>query len=124
MRLQIGGYWALEAKDEGNGRSFVNSIALRLYLKGYDTSKDCYVASGGKLELLLDSHRYEEGFRYSEYKSGDKVAKYGIAALAAASVGGKVIKATGLLVFMKKYIGVIIAVIAAMIFKLKSYFKR
>lgn len=120
-------YMAIEGSSESG--SIVNSVALRLGRKGYEkiiwvTDKDAYIPYGGELEVMLLAHSFDPGFQYKDYIPGDKVAGYGIAALVAATAGGKILKATGLFVLFKKAGGFIIAAIAALFYKFKSFLKR
>lgn len=120
-------YWAIEAEsDEG---AIVNSVAIRLGREGFEkliwvTQKESYVPFGGHLDVMLRSHSFEPGYRYKDYKTGDKVASYGIAALVAATVGGKIVKAGGLALLFKKLGGFVFAGIAALFYKFKNIFKR
>lgn len=88
------------------------------------TEKDNYVPFGGELDIMLRAHSYESGFRYCDYKPGDKVASYGIATLVAVTVGSKIIKTGGFLVIFKKLSGFIFAFIAAAFYKIKKFFRR
>lgn len=120
-------YWALEAKDDEE--SLVNSVALKLGREGYEryvwvTDKETYTPRGGELDIMLRAHSFDPGFRYEDYTSGDKVAAYGIAALVAATVGGKLIKGGILALLLKKIGAVIIAAIAAAAYKFRAIFKR
>lgn len=121
-------YWTVEARDD-LGYSIVNSVALSLGRHGYErivwvTDKGSYVPFGGHLEMMLKAHSFDPTFKYEDYVEGDKMAGYGIAALVAASVGGKVAQATGLLAVFKKFIGIIFAVIAGLFYKLRNIFSR
>jgi uncharacterized membrane-anchored protein len=75
-------------------------------------------------EELLGSFSYRSGETYAEFRSGDKVAQYGLAALVlggAAAAGAKLGLFAGLLAFLKKgwkLVVVVIAGIAAGIGKL------
>jgi uncharacterized membrane-anchored protein len=40
------------------------------------------------LQAVIDSHGYDEGFRYADYVEGDKLAGFGIGALVAATAVG------------------------------------
>tara|TARA_A100001015_G_scaffold288931_1_gene360283 strand:+ start:749 stop:1642 length:894 start_codon:yes stop_codon:yes gene_type:complete len=54
--------------------------------------------------FLQNNFRYNPQFEYKDYKPGDKVAAYGIAALVATSLGVKgLAKAGGILVALKKF---------------------
>lgn len=121
-------YWAIEAKSVDEG-AIVNSVALRLGREGVEkivwvTPKESYVPFGGHLEVMLQSHSFDPGYRYSDYKKGDKIASYGIATLVAATMGGKIIKATGLLGILKKLSGILFATLAALFYKFKTNYKR
>lgn len=87
--------YAMELQDKDG--SWANAFALRLGRAGYTEftwvgSVGLFQGAGGRPALLnqaLASHSYEEGYRYQDFKDGDKVAAYGIAGLVAAVVGAK-----------------------------------
>jgi len=87
--------YAMELKDK-NG-SWANAFALRLGRAGYTEftwvgSIGLFRGAAGRPVLLnqaLASHNYEDGYRYQDFKEGDKVAAYGIAGLVAAALGAK-----------------------------------
>lgn len=87
--------YAIELKDKDGG--WANAFALRLGRAGYTEfiwvgSIGLFQSAGSRPALLneaLAAHSYEEGFRYADFKSGDKVASYGIAGLVAAAIGAK-----------------------------------
>lgn len=120
-------YWAIEAEsDEG---IIVNSIALRLGRQGFEkfnwiTPKASYVPFGGHLDVMLQSHSFDPGYRYNDYSFGDKLASYGVASLVAATVGGTIIKAGKFGVILKILGGSIFAGIAALFYKFKNIFRR
>lgn len=122
-------YWAIEA-NSGSEDNFINSIAIRLGREGYETitwvtSRSSYVPFGdGHLGTMLRAHSFDPGYRYTDYKTGDKLAGYGIAALVAGTVGGKIAKASGILLLLKKFGTLLFAGIAAVFYKLKSLFAR
>lgn len=121
-------YWSIEV-DADQGVSSVNSIALRLGREGFEklnwvTLKETYVPFGGHLDAMLQAHRFDPGYGYNDYTSGDKLAGYGIATLVAATVGGKMLKAGGFAIILKKLAGFAIAGAAALLYKLKNVFKR
>jgi uncharacterized membrane-anchored protein len=120
-------FWAIEAIEDNE--PIVNSIAIKLGRKGvaaiiWVASKDIYVHFGGHLDVMLRAHSFDAGFQYKDYKSGDNVAGYGIAALVAATAGGKIVKAGGIAVIFKKLWSVIFAAVAGIFYKLKKLFKR
>ena len=121
-------YWAIEA-DSGDDENLVNSVAIRLGREGYEkitwiTSRSSYVPFGGHLDTMLRAHSFDPGYRYNDFRTGDKLAGYGIATLVAATVGGKVMKAGGIAVLLKKFGGLLFAGIAAVFYKFKNLFRR
>ena len=87
--------YALELNDEGG--SWANAVALRLGRAGYTEFTwvgpiEQFKNASGRPDLLnqaLASHAFEEGYRYADYKEGDKVAAYGVAGLLATALGVK-----------------------------------
>lgn len=66
-----------------------------------------------RFESLMSGFRYREGHRYAEFRAGDKVAEYGLAALVAGGAGVVAAK-TGLLAkFWKLIVAGIVALSAA-----------
>ncbi|MBW8816321.1 MAG: DUF2167 domain-containing protein [Caulobacterales bacterium] len=67
-------------------------------------------------QQLAQTAEFEDGYRYAEFKSGDKTAGYGLAGLVAAGAGLLVAKKVGLigviLLFAKKGIAIILAAAA------------
>ncbi len=76
--------WALRAESEGHniinynirllGRKGVMEVILVVDPERLNETLPTF-------KSLLDGYTYKEGERYAEYRSGDKVAKYGLAAL-------------------------------------------
>lgn len=76
--------WAIRAESEGNpvlnynvrllGRKGVMSATLLV-------DPDQLTATLPMYEALLKDYTFREGHRYAEYRAGDKVAQYGLAAL-------------------------------------------
>lgn len=87
--------YAMELKDKDS--SWANAVALRLGRAGYTEftwvgSIGLFQNAAGRPALLneaLASHAFEEGYRYQDFKDGDKVAAYGIAGLVATALGVK-----------------------------------
>ncbi len=87
--------YSLELKDTDS--HWANVVALRLGRGGYEEltwvgAMDAMDSSGGRPALLntaLDIHAFDEGYRYADYKDGDKVAAFGIAGLVATALGVK-----------------------------------
>ncbi len=102
------------------GRETMESKNLILGKKGYLES--AYVVSYNK-ELDFNYHSefskdfvngvgFNDGFKYSDYKSGDKVAVAGIGGLVAGSLGVKALAKTGLLVKLAKFWWILLAPLA------------
>ncbi len=76
---------------------------------------------------LLANYHFETGQTYAEYRAGDKVAKYGLAALV---VGGAAVGAaklgllTWLVVFFKKFAKLVIVAFVAVIASIKKFFGK
>lgn len=100
--------WAIRATSEG--RPILNYNTRLLGRKG--VMEVVLIVDPESLPVMLPTFRelmagysFQTGSTYAEYRSGDKVAKYGLAALV---VGGAAVGAaklgllTGLLVFLKK----------------------
>ncbi|MEW6678937.1 MAG: DUF2167 domain-containing protein [Pseudomonadota bacterium] len=67
------------------------------------------------LEQVVTSAEFTEGNRYDDYQEGtDKLAGYGLAALVAGGLVAKTGKLALLLVFAKKFLGVILLALAGM----------
>ncbi|MBK8158430.1 MAG: DUF2167 domain-containing protein [Rhodospirillaceae bacterium] len=78
---------------------WANAVAVKLGRAGHHEvtwvgDLDTFKASGLRtLNLALDSHAYDEGHRYADFKEGDNVAAYGLAGLVAAVAGVKLSRA-------------------------------
>ena len=46
-------------------------------------------SSENLLREALNNHKFEKGFRYADYSSGDKIAAFGLASLVAVTAGSK-----------------------------------
>jgi uncharacterized membrane-anchored protein len=100
--------WAIRATSEG--RPILNYNTRLLGRKGVMevvliVEPDALAETLPTFKQLLVGYSFQSGNTYAEYRQGDKVAKYGLAALV---VGGAAVGAaklglfTGLLVFLKK----------------------
>jgi len=78
-----------------------------------------YAGTVGEFNTLISGFSYIEGKRYSDFRAGDKVAKYGLAALIAGGAGAVLLK-TGLLAKFWKLIVVGIAALAGFLKKIFS----
>ena len=85
--------YAMELKDDRGG--WANAVALRLGRTGYTEftwvgSTEQFKGSRGRPDLLnqgLAIHAFDAGYRYEDFRDGDKVAAYGIAGVMAAALG-------------------------------------
>jgi uncharacterized membrane-anchored protein len=107
--------WSIAANAQG-GRSF-NAVALILGRHGYQKltwvgQLNEYKPRGGLLDKVVSADRFDKGARYTEYVTGDKIAEFGLAALAGAGLA-KVGFFAGLLLLFKKLAIVIIVAVAA-----------
>jgi uncharacterized membrane-anchored protein len=115
--------WAIRLRDE-EGNQSVNYQTKILGRNG--VMESVLLCSPDELDAvlpvykkLLDGYRFTSGNKYSEFKDGDKVAKYGLAALIAG--GGVAVAAkTGLLAGLFKVIAkggkaVIVGVVAVLV---------
>ena len=102
-------YWAINGYDE-KGNGFINSVALRLGRYGFEritwiTQQKAFSLVGGDLDVMLRSHSYDVGARYTDFLPSDKTAAYGIAGLVATVLGVKAAKAAaagGFALFFKQ----------------------
>ena len=108
--------WALTATASDGSRSVNHSV--RLLGRGGVMNVDL-VATPGQLssiiptfDALVAGYEYLPGNRYAEWRSGDKVATYGLTALVAGGAGAVAAK-TGLLAKLWKLIVVGVAAVAA-----------
>jgi uncharacterized membrane-anchored protein len=76
-----------------------------------------------KFESLLTGYSFLPGSTYSEFRSGDKIAEYGLATLVAGGATAIAAK-TGLLAKLWKLIAVGLAALASFLKRAWNYFKR
>lgn len=101
--------WAILGRsDEAGDKGSVNHSIRILGRRGtmnvdlVVTPKE-YEASQAQLAGLIGGFHYKQGSRYSDFTSGDKVAKYGLTALIVGGAGAVALK-TGLLAKLWKFI--------------------
>lgn len=97
--------WGILGKDDA-GSQVANFNVRLLGRRGYvsATLVDDAAAIGAArphLDRLLGAFAYKQGNRYAEYRSGDKLAEYGLVALVAGGAGAVAAK-TGLLAALFK----------------------
>lgn len=118
--------WAVLAESEGQeivnfntrllGRTGVISATLVAEPANLDASID-------EFESLLEGFQYNSGDTYAEYRSGDKLATYGLAALVTGGAAAAVAKGAGKGLFKAIGIG-LLALFAAISGRLKKLFSR
>lgn len=116
--------WAITARDSAGGRSVNHSV--RLLGRGGVMHADL-VATPAQLDALIPKFNtmisgfsYGRGFKYAEWRPGDKVAAYGLTALVAGGAGVALAK-SGLLV---KFWKLIVAGVAAAAAAIKRMWAR
>jgi len=120
--------WAIRGKgDEPGDSGSVNHSIRLLGRKGtmnvdLVASPEEYAAITPEFNTLIAGFNYNQGSRYADFRSGDKIAKYGLAALIAGGAGAVLLK-TGLLAKLWKPIMVGLVALAGFIKKIfKSIF--
>lgn len=115
--------WALRVRgDDPKDEGAVNHSIRLLGRKG-NISVDLiaspteYAASVPEFNNLISGFSYNQGSRYDDFRPGDKVAEYGLAALIAGGAGAVALK-TGLLAKLWKLIVLAVAAIAGFIKKI------
>ena len=81
-------------KAESEGESIFNSVALKLGREGFTRITlvgpgDSPHESSKALTAALDSHSFDNGFLYSDYEPGNRMAGIGLASLVALTAGSK-----------------------------------
>jgi uncharacterized membrane-anchored protein len=97
--------WGILGRDDEGGK-VVNFNVRLLGRNGYVSAtlvedSERIAAARPELDTLLDAFSFKAGSRYSEFRPGDKVAEYGLAALVAGGAGAVAAK-TGLLAALFK----------------------
>jgi uncharacterized membrane-anchored protein len=118
--------WAIRGESEGSpvinyntrllGRKGVMEVNLVIDPEKLNAAMPAYQA-------LLTDYSYKQGERYAEYRSGDKLAKYGLAALitgGAAAVAVKTGLLASLILFFKKAAKFVVLAVLAVFFWLKK----
>jgi len=118
--------WAIRGESEGSpvinyntrllGRKGVMEVNLVIDPEKLNAAMPAYQA-------LLTDYSYKQGERYAEYRSGDKLAKYGLAALitgGAAAVAVKTGLFASLILFFKKAAKLVVLAVLAVVFWLKK----
>lgn len=101
--------WAIEAHGDDPAHRVVNYDVRLLGREGYVSATlvagpDQVAAKLPEVEELLKGFSFMPGQRYAEFKEGDKVAEYGLAALVAGGAGAAAVK-LGLFAKLLKLLG-------------------
>jgi uncharacterized membrane-anchored protein len=116
--------WAMDVKDSGGmvSTNFQTRVLGRRGVTNFTlvTGPETLEADVAEFKTVLAGYQFNPGDTYAEYKDGDKVAEYGLAALIVGG-GAAVAAKSGLLKFLGKFIWVGLAAIGAVVMKL---FKR
>jgi len=104
-----------DSKDEGSVNHSIRLLGRRGTVNvDLVASPNEYAASVPAFNNLISGFSYKPGSRYSDFTAGDKVAKYGLAALIAGGAGAVALK-TGLLAKLWKLIVVAVVAVAGFI---------
>lgn len=115
--------WAIDGRGDDSTTPGSVNHSIRLLGRGGTMDVDLvvapedYTASLPQFNAVINGFSYVQGQRYADFRAGDKVAKYGLAALIAGGAGAVLLK-TGLLAKFWKLIVVGIAAIAGFIKKI------
>lgn len=118
-------FWAFDLFNPQD--RWTNATAIRLARTGYHRiiwvgGTDQFESTGGSLADFLAMHQYDAGHRYGDFVEGDRLAGYGIGALAATVLGVKLSKGffaailAGILVFGKKLGLLLVPLVAGIAF--------
>jgi uncharacterized membrane-anchored protein len=118
--------WAIRAESEG--RPILNYNTRLLGRKGVMEvvlvcAPDALPATLPEFKTLLTGYSYKTGQSYAEFRPGDKIAKYGLAALvtgAGVAIAAKTGLLAGLLLFFKKAWKLLVIAVVAVV----GFFKR
>lgn len=122
--------WAVRGESEG--QQVVNYNSRILGRKGVMEAKlicepEELATTLPEFKSLLAGYEYKEGQRYAEFREGDKVAQYGLAALitgGAVAVAAKTGLLAGLVLFLKKGWKVVVFGLVALGTMIKKIFSR
>ena len=115
--------WAIQGRgDDPISKGSINHSIRLLGREGtinvdLVASPDEYTASIPEFNTLISGFSYTDGHRYADFRSGDKIAKYGLAALIAGGAAGVALK-TGLLAKLIKPLIVGLVALGAFIKKI------
>lgn len=118
--------WAIEGKGTRDG--LVNYDVRLLGRRGYIsatlvTDPKAMAADLPHVQALLGGFSFDQGNRYAEWKAGDKIAEYGLAALVAGGAGAAALK-LGLFAQLGKLLAKGWKLVALGFAAVASWFKR
>ncbi|MGH7530953.1 MAG: DUF2167 domain-containing protein [Gemmatimonadales bacterium] len=110
--------WALTARTDSGERSVNHSVRLlgRTGVMHVDlvSSPELLDQLIPTFNTMLAGFEYQSGYRYAEWREGDKVAAYGLTALVAGGAGAVLAKSGLLARFWKLIVAGVLALLAAM----------
>ncbi|WP_395018549.1 DUF2167 domain-containing protein [Dongia sp.] len=113
--------WSLDLKDETGhvSTNFQTRVLGRRGVTNFTlvTGPETLDADVAEFKSVLAGYQFNAGDSYAEYKEGDKVAEYGLAALIVGG-GAAVAAKSGLLKFLGKFIWIGLAAVGAVVMKL------
>ena len=116
--------WALTGHTDKGERNVNHSVRLlgRGGVMHLDlvTSPEHIAGVMGNFQALISGFEYQTGYRYAEWRQGDRVAEYGLTALVAGGAGVALLK-SGLLA---KFWKLIVAGIAALVAGIRRFWRR
>ena len=125
--------WVFDVID--GEETTVNAVSIKLGSKGYEkitwvSSYDNYLKSMDAMGFLIDQHKFNKGYRYTDYSLGDRVAAFSIASLVAITAGGNPQKAglaalyDGLIALGKKLLVPLLFALGALEVYCRKWFRR
>jgi uncharacterized membrane-anchored protein len=117
--------WSILGETEGESGKVVNYFARSLGRRG-TMSVDLIISEGAAAQVLpefnslLAGFSYDEGQKYAEFRTGDKIAEYCLTALIAGGAGALIVK-SGLLAKLWKFIALGVVALLGM---LRRFFER
>jgi uncharacterized membrane-anchored protein len=121
--------WAIRGRGDNPQDSETVNYSTRILGRRGTMNVDLVLGADGvtatvpKFEDVMTGFSYVEGQRYAEYRAGDKIAEYGLAALITGGAGAVLVK-SGLLQKFWKLIVVGFVALAASLKKMFAYLKR
>jgi len=121
--------WAIRGRGDKQGEDETINYSTRILGRRGTMNVDLVLGSGGveatvpQFETILGGFEYVEGQRYAEFKAGDKIAEYGLAALITGGAAAVALK-SGLLQKFWKLIVLGFVALAGVLKRAFAYLKR